>query len=255
MTSALRAPAVLCIGATDPTGGAGLARDLTTVAAAGAWGACAVTAITVQTAQGLQRLEPLDPVLVQEQIRAAATTRLSAIKIGVLPTVHIVEAVASVLGDLGLPVVLDPVGAASAGGSLAADGVPDAVVALLFPLVTLVTPNVSEATALTGLSIGDRDEQVRAAEGVRARGAGAVLLTGGHMNGPVASDVLVGGDGVRWFESPRREVGPTHGTGCALAAGIAAGLAQGFALADAIDKAKRWVERNLDSPLGLEWRS
>lgn len=246
--------AVLCIGATDPTGGAGLARDLTTLAAFGVWGAPVVTAVTVQDVNGLTRAEAMDPALVAEQIAAAISTPVHAIKIGALPTVDIVAVVADALRAVDVPSVLDPVVAASAGGALAAADVPDAIASALFPLVTVVTPNLSEAERASGLPIADRADQERAAVVIRSRGANAVLVTGGHLADEEAPDVLVDDQGSRWFTAPRRATAPTHGTGCALSSAIAAGLARGSLLDDAIEAAKEWVRRNLDTPLGLGWR-
>lgn len=236
--------AVLVIAGTDSSGGAGLARDVATLTCLGVEAQCAVTAVTAQTEREVTAVELLPPHLVQAQIDAAlATGRVAAIKIGMLGTSAIVEAVAeSIPPRARLPLVLDPVLAATSGGALLDAAGRAALVARLLPRTTLLTPNIPEAAALLeatpATSAAEVIEQGRA---LCARGAAAVLMKGGHASGARATDWLVTAEGrVHELGAPRL-TGARRGTGCALASAIAAGLAAGVTLELACRRAKEHV--------------
>jgi hydroxymethylpyrimidine/phosphomethylpyrimidine kinase len=235
-------PTVLVIAGTDSSGGAGVLRDVATLRDFGVTAACAVTAVTAQSDTSLLALSAMDPQLVQQQIAGAlAAHPVGAIKIGMLATAEIVRAVAASL-PTEIPVVLDPVRAASAGGALLT---PDAHAALLrdlFPRVTLVTPNLPEIAALlaepTATDATVAREQTHR---LLAKGCGAVLLKGGHASGAEAIDLLLTSAGVELELAKPRVTATLRGTGCALASAIAAHLARGSSLEAACREAKDYV--------------
>jgi hydroxymethylpyrimidine/phosphomethylpyrimidine kinase len=209
-----------------------------------------VTALTAQNTQRVLRvhLPPADFVAV-ELDAILDDIDVHAVKIGMLGSGEIARAVADRLKQTRAPIVLDTVLAATSGDAL---GTPDLIGVLrehLFPLVTLITPNLGEAASLADHPIpADVQGMQRIAERLHALGASAVLLKGGHLTGADATDVLFDGKSHRVFTSPRIEApGETHGTGCTLAAAIAAHLAKGSALGGAIDAAKRYLREALRS--------
>jgi hydroxymethylpyrimidine/phosphomethylpyrimidine kinase len=173
------------------------------------------------------------------------------IKTGMLARAETVEAVAGLIGDAGVPAVVDPVMVAKGGASLLEDRAVRAVREALGPRAALLTPNAPEAEALTGIRVADLDGQRRAAEALMRMGAGAVLLKGGHVAGDVVRDLLLSAAGERVFESPRVETRHTHGTGCTLASACAAGLAQGMALEAAVERARNYVLEAIRRAPGL----
>jgi len=235
---------VLVIAGTDSSGGAGLTRDVATLTHFGVEAQCAVTAVTAQTDREVTAVELLPPGLVQAQIGAAlATGRARAIKIGMLGAEAIVEAVTAVIPPREqLPLVLDPVLAASSGGVLLDAAGCVALAALLLPRATLLTPNIPEAAALLGAApAASASEAIAQGRALCARGALAVLVKGGHARGELATDWLVMAEGsVREFTAPRLAA-VRRGTGCALASAIAAGLAARLSLEAACQRAKEHV--------------
>lgn len=243
--------AVLVIAGTDSSGGAGLTRDVATLARFGIEALCAVTAVTAQTDTAVMAVERLPPLLVRAQIAAAlATTRVRAIKIGMLADAEIVTAVHAALPPEHAPIVLDPVLAASSGGELLDTEGRTALRERLLPRTTLLTPNISEAAMLLGTAPAtDEEQMVAQGRALCALGARAVLMKGGHAGGPLAIDWLVtGAGGIESFSAPRMPV-ERRGTGCALASAIAAGLASGLGLAAACDAAKRHITQVLRQTL------
>lgn len=243
----------LTVAGSDPSGGAGIQQDLKTFHALGVWGLSAVTAVTVQDTTGVAGWHPVPPEIVRAQIAASATDAgVDAMKSGMLPTAAHVEVVASSIDEHGIAaVVVDPVIAATSADPLADDAAIDAVRALLLPRALLVTPNAPEAERLAGVEVRTRAGQREAARALRALGARAALVTGGHLGGE-SRDVLVDADGeVHELAAPRVPGGPVHGTGCTLSAAIAAGLAAGMGLVAAVERAKRFVTAAIARPLAL----
>ena len=226
-------PRVLTIASSDSGGGAGIQADLKAFARCGAHGMSAIVALTAQNTLGVTAIEQLPPAFVREQIRAVLDDiGAGAAKTGMLFSSPIIEAVADELAGRDIPLVVDPVMMASSGARLL---LPDAVATLigrLFPLATVVTPNLPEAQALTGLATEDR---ARLAEHLVAMGAGAALVTGGH--GAQPADHLFDGRRHRSIPVPRYDVAATHGAGCTHSAALAAGLAAGLSLPDAAEQA------------------
>jgi hydroxymethylpyrimidine/phosphomethylpyrimidine kinase len=244
----VKPPVALTIAGTDSGGGAGIAADLKTFAAHGVWGTCAVAAVTAQNTVFVGEIQTIAPVVVTAQIGAVATDiGVSATKTGMLGEAGVVNAVAAAVDEWDLhPLVVDPVAVSTSGAELATAGGIAAMRNRLLPLADLVTPNLTEAAALAQWPepSGEREEVERLAFAVLELGAAAVLVTGGHLPGPEASDLLVtrdGGSQRLWFTGPRLDAANTHGTGCVLSAAITARLARGEELVQAIEGAKAFV--------------
>ena len=244
---------VLIIAGSDSGGGAGLQADLKTVTALGGYAATAVTAITVQNTLGVTGVLPVPADMVTAQARAVLDDiGADALKTGMLGDIAMVETVAAILDSAaGIPAVVDPVMTAKGGAALLATDAMDAVRRLMVPRAWLLTPNVPEAEALTGLSIASLDDQRRAGEALLALGARAVLMKGGHLDGERVSDLLLTPQGETLFESARLETRHTHGTGCTLASACAAGLAQGMPLEAAVARAWAYVQEAIARAPGL----
>ena len=238
----------LTIAGTDSGGGAGIAADLKTFAAHGVWGTCAVTAVTAQNTALVGQIQLLAPSVVTAQIGAVVTDMgVAAVKTGMLGGSRVVGAVAGAVEEWGLrPLVVDPVAVSTSGSELATPGGLAAIRSHLLPVAELVTPNLSEAAALAEWpgAPSDREGMERLAFDVLDLGPAAVLLTGGHLPGPDAADVLVTRTGrgqAHWLVTPRLDRRTTHGTGCVLSAAITARLARGEELVQAIEGAKAFV--------------
>jgi hydroxymethylpyrimidine/phosphomethylpyrimidine kinase len=231
--------ALTCAGS-DPSGGAGVQVDLRTFAALETWGLSAITALTAQTPSAVRAAVPVDPALVTAQLEALLEAfPVGAAKTGMLATAAVCTAVADALPD-DLPLVVDPVMAATSGGRLLDPDAVSVLVERLLPRAALLTPNLGEAAALVGRPVRTIDEMREAAELLRGLGAAAVLVKGGHGAGPEAVDLLVDDDGAFPFVGPRYPW-DTHGSGCCLSAAIAARLAQGADLRTAVRDGKAVV--------------
>ena len=233
------APIALTIAGSDPTGGAGLQLDLQVFALHGVHGMAVPTALTVQTTQGVKKTNPVFPSVVAEQITALLLdVRPGALKLGMLGTDDIVLSVSNALARWDVPRVVDPVFRASDGTFLLEQRALGNLVERLIHGAALVTPNIPEAEALTG-----ETNPERAAPLFLEMGAQAVLVKGGHAAG-APDDYLATQDGTKlWIRGTRSDVGPVHGTGCALSAAIAARLARGESLEPAVRGAKDYVAR------------
>jgi hydroxymethylpyrimidine/phosphomethylpyrimidine kinase len=233
----------LTIAGSDPGGGAGIQADLKTFAAFGVYGASAITAITVQNTLGVEAVAPLAADLVIAQIEASAgDLSIDATKIGMLATAAIVEGVAAAIEELELPlIVLDPVLVSSSGERLLdSDGV-QAMISELLPRARVVTPNIPEAEALSGVRIASPEDARGAARRIHEMGASAVIITGGHAGGTEVVDLLFDGHEFHEIRAPRIESRHTHGTGCTFSSAVAASLALGEHLVDAARRAQRYV--------------
>jgi hydroxymethylpyrimidine/phosphomethylpyrimidine kinase len=243
---------VLIIAGSDSGGGAGIQADIKAVTMLGAYAATAITAITVQNTLGVSGVFPLPLDLIEQQARAVLDDiGADAIKTGMLGTVEVVERVAAILDTSDAAVVVDPVMVAKGGASLLAPNAVEAVKALMIPRATLLTPNAPEAEALTGLTVDDLDGQRRAGEALLRMGAKAVLMKGGHVEGPTVIDLLMAADGETLLEGPRIDTTSTHGTGCTLASACAAGLAKGLPLEVAVAEAWAYVAEAIRRAPGL----
>lgn len=243
----MRPPVALSIAGSDPSGGAGIQADLRVFAAFGVFGAAAITSITVQDTVGVRRVESLDPPLIREQIEVVIEDLAPrAIKIGLLPDPAVVQVVAAALPrSRESSVVLDPVLVATSGDALASAEVCDALVRAVLPRAVIVTPNLAEAARLAGWPVVGAESLVDCARAIQARGASAVLIKGGHLEGD-ALDVLLMPTGEVFELRAKRIPGPpVHGTGCALSSAIAARLACGDDLVQAVRTAKQWLHERI----------
>ncbi len=235
---------VLAIAGSDPSGGAGAQADIKTFAALRCYGMAAITALTVQNTRGVLAVHPIAPEIVAAQIEAVfADIAVDAVKVGMLATAENAEAAASALARVkARNIVVDPVLAASQGVRVSGAGLAGTILRRLAPLADLVTPNLAEASALTGLPLaGSVEEAAAQARALVAAGAKAALVKGGHLRGaPI--DALFDGGEITLFPGRRIDTPNTHGTGCALSSAIAAHLAQGAPLAAAVRMAKDWLE-------------
>jgi hydroxymethylpyrimidine/phosphomethylpyrimidine kinase len=241
---------VVSIAGSDCSGGAGIQADLRTIEAAGARAATVVTAVTAQGARGVLRVQVLSAELVRAQLDAVLDDpRVAALKSGMLGDAEVVRTVAQALRSRApLPFVLDPVLAASDGTPLCAAGAEGVLVAELFPLATVVTPNALEAGRLSGLRVRTLADAERAGRRLIAAGARAVLVTGGHLDEERGTDLLVTAAESVPFPGEWIDGRPTHGTGCVQSAAIAARLAAGASLVEAVRAARRLVVEALAAP-------
>ncbi|WP_382160394.1 bifunctional hydroxymethylpyrimidine kinase/phosphomethylpyrimidine kinase [Hydrogenophaga sp. ANAO-22] len=235
---------VLSIAGSDSGGGAGIQADLKTFAALGCYGMTAITALTAQNTLGVSGIHGVPPEMLKAQLSAVLEDiGVDAVKIGMLHAPDIVRTVAWALRHYEVKqVVLDPVMVATSGDRLIAPDTVQVLVDELFPLATVVTPNLDEAALLLGRPIAHADELETAARDLLALGAKAVLLKGGHLPGDEVADLLVSGDGpAQRLASPRIASRNTHGTGCTLSSAVAAYLALGNPLDQAVAKARSYI--------------
>ena len=236
-------PRALSVAGSDAGGGAGIQADLNTFGAFGVYGTTAITAVTVQSTVGVSGFQEIAAETVAAQIRAVAEDiGVDSAKTGMLASAPIVEAVAdAVIGSEIPALVVDPVFVSKHGHRLLAE---DAVASLrerILPIATLVTPNLPEAAELAGIDAASRDDIRRVGEKLLALRAGAVLVKGGHLEGPTSDDLFLDGERAEWLESDRLPTRHTHGTGCVLSAAIAAELARGTELLEAVRSGKAFV--------------
>jgi hydroxymethylpyrimidine/phosphomethylpyrimidine kinase len=246
---------VLVIAGSDSGGGAGLQADIKTIMALGGYAMTAVTAVTVQDTRGVHFVHPVPPATVAAQIACVLDDiGADAIKTGMLGDSATVEAVCAVLQARarGIALVVDPVMAAKGGAELMGGMALQHLRRRLLPLAALVTPNLPEAEALSGMAIADEAAMRRVAAALPGLlGVPAVLLKGGHLPGAQVLDLLATAAGVLEFRAPRVAGRHTHGTGCTLASAIAVGLAQGMDLAGSIRRAHAYVQAAIRSAPGL----
>ncbi len=235
---------VLVVAGSDSGGGAGIQADIKAITAMGAFAATAITALTAQNTRGVHGVFPIPADFVAQQMRVVLTDiGADCIKIGMLSSAVIIAAVAGELAATApdVPVVLDPVMVAKGGAALLDAHAQHALIEHLLPRAALITPNVPEATALTGIAIAGIDDQRAAARALLDRGAAAALLKGGHLTDAQVTDLLLTSDGETVWQDPRIASRHTHGTGCTLASAIAAGIAQGLDLPAAVGRARAYV--------------
>lgn len=247
-------PAVLVIAATDSSGGAGLTRDVRVLTDFSVDALCVITAVTAQSDTSVSAVHPVPPEVIRAQLEAAFNTRrIDAIKIGMLGTRDVVEAIATGLppeAGTGIPVVVDPVLESSSGGVLLDAEGRAALLLELLPRTTLLTPNIPEAAALSGEPAAtDETGLIRQGKRLLGFGSRAILLKGGHGEGDSAVDFLIRSPDQSVDRiSSKRLPGSSRGTGCALASAIAAGLANATPLVDACHNAKSYVLGMLKEP-------
>jgi len=260
-------PIILTIAGFDPSSGAGVTADIKTIAAHACYGVACITALTVQSTSGVKRVESVDPGLISETLaELAADLDIAAVHIGVLGSAKVVKAVAdflsgtgSSLGKTRLPnIVLDPILKSSSGAELLDAAGTRLLIERLIPLADVVTPNVDEAEALTGIKVRNLDDMKAAANQLHSMGSKAMVITGGHLE--KATDLLSfttgrGGElkvEQEVFKAERQRSNSTHGTGCAFSTAMACHLALDRGLAEAALLAKIYVTAAIANghPLG-----
>jgi hydroxymethylpyrimidine/phosphomethylpyrimidine kinase len=258
-SSSVQIPKVLTIAGSDSGGGAGIQADLKVIAALGGYGMSVITAITAQNTLGVSRIQDIDLDVVEAQIDAVfMDIGVDIVKIGMLASPEIVRTVASALKRHGAKrIVLDPVLRATSGASLGGDDTAQAIIKELFPMATLVTPNLDEASLLLGREIIKPEDFKAAAQEFLDMGSQAVLIKGGHLDATHTqlTDFLMWRtieDGLEVIQSKefkhyRVNTVNTHGTGCSLSSAIAAYLANGHDLSHAVAKAISYVEAGLEA--------
>jgi hydroxymethylpyrimidine/phosphomethylpyrimidine kinase len=251
-------PVALTIAGSDSSAGAGIQADLKTFSALGVYGITAVTCVVAEIPGKVARIEPLSSEIVRAQIEVLAKNfPIAAIKTGLLCSAEIISTVARAIADLTrkVPLVVDPVMIATSGDRLLE---PDAIQSYeseLFPLATLIAPNLDEAAELLGQKIQDRQTMERAARALSEKYGVAVLLKGGHLFGEQAVDLLFANGKLVEFAAPFVHDVATHGTGCTYSGAITAGLANGLSLDDAIARAKEFVSMSIAQRLRWVSRS
>lgn len=244
-----RPPTALTIAGNDSSGGAGIQADLKTFSALGCYGMSVMTAIPIQNTLGVKSIHRIAPQCVQEQLRTVLEDLpVDAIKIGMLHLPEHIEIISQELKSVSSAIVLDPVMMAKNGCQLMTEEAIGLLKKRLFPLVTLLTPNLSEASALLGRETTSKNEMEQSARELIDWGLKAVLIKGGHLQHHLCEDCLCLSDDQKifWFSAPRIATKNTHGTGCTLSSAIAAYLARGFPLIKSINLAKSYLSKCIE---------
>lgn len=240
-------PCILTIAGSDSGGGAGIQADLKTFTALKAHGMSAITALTAQNTMGVQSVEPVSADFVRQQIESVVSDiGVDAVKSGMLVNEDIVHTVSECLERFSITsYILDPVIMSESGQELLSPEGVEAMKAELIPKALLITPNISEAEALSGLSINTQDDMEKAAVALFDLGPGYVLVTGGHLQGGQAVDILYDGIGIYPFVADKLDAKNNHGTGCTFTAALTAYHAKGFEIGESVAKAKYFVHNAL----------
>ncbi|WP_111780246.1 bifunctional hydroxymethylpyrimidine kinase/phosphomethylpyrimidine kinase [Rhizobiales bacterium] len=243
----------LTIAGSDSGGGAGIQADIKTFSALGAYAASVITAITAQNTRGVTAVEDISVATIVTQMEAVfSDLAVNAVKIGMVSRIETIAAIAERLRQQPQPVVLDPVMVATSGDRLLHEDAIETLRRELLPLATIVTPNLPEAALLTGTPIATTEKEItRQADAILKAGAKAVLIKGGHGEGPQSTDYLFADGNMQALSAPRVETKNDHGTGCTLAAAITAHLAKGCELREAVGLAKEYLNGALDAGRGL----
>ncbi len=247
-------PRVLIVAGSDSGGGAGIQADIKTLSALGSYAMTAITAITVQNTLGVTDVHAVPSAVVAAQMRSCLEDiGADAIKLGMLHSAELIDAVAEVLAEYPeIPVIADPVMVAKGGAALLQLEAVGALSNMILPLATIVTPNTEEAAVLLGSPVADEAAAEKAALELSERYDTAVLLKGGHLSGAGVQNLLMQpGGAMQRFVSPRLDTPHTHGTGCTLASAIAAGVATGLPLSCAVRHACAFVHAAIANAPGF----
>ncbi len=246
-------PICLTIAGLDPSGGAGVIADIKTFSAFGCFAAAAVASVTFQNTVGVFGAVHQTADSVRRQVEPVFSDYdVATVKTGMLPNREIIETVADIMRERGvINLVVDPVVRSTSGFDLIDEAALEALVEGLFPLATVITPNIPEAERIAEMSIVTKEDVASAAEKMHRLGARNVLIKGGHLEAMKATDHLFTADGVETFAAEYIETTATHGTGCTLAAAITANLALGESLSSAVRIAKEFVTEAIRTAPGL----
>ena len=242
----------LTIAGSDCSGGAGIQADLKTMTMNGVFAMSAITALTAQNTTGVRAIEEATPEFLKDQIDAVfEDIRPDAVKIGMVASSELIRVIADRLRcHKAKNVVVDPVMVATSGSSLMKNDAVQTLTRELFPIATLVTPNIPEAEVLSGMSVHTKEDMEQVAKVIGDTYGCAVLLKGGHSVND-ANDLLYANGETVWFTGKRIDNPNTHGTGCTLSSAIASNLAKGFTLAESVQRAKEYISGALSAMLDL----
>lgn len=242
----------LTIAGSDSSGGAGIQADIKTMMANGVYAMSAITALTAQNTMGVSGIFEATPEFVGQQIDSIFTDiRPDAVKIGMVSSKGIIEMIADKLKEYeAINIVVDPVMVATSGSKLISDDAVDELTTKLFPLATVLTPNIPEAEILAGMTITNEEEMIAAAKKISEAFQCACLLKGGHKVND-ANDLLYHDGEYNWFYGQRIDNPNTHGTGCTLSSAIASNLAKGYGLVESVQRAKDYISGALSAMLDL----
>lgn len=243
---------VLTIAGSDPSGGAGIQADIKTITVHKMYAMSAITALTAQNTTGVYGIFEVTPEFVGQQLDCIFNDiRPDAVKIGMVSNSKIISTIADkLLLHKAENIVVDPVMVSTSGSRLLNERATDMLLTRLLPIGTVITPNIPEAEAISGLTIRNKDDMVRAAEKISESVRGGVLIKGGHFE-DTADDLLLSDGKLNWFTSERIDNPNTHGTGCTLSSAIACNLAAGFSLEESIVRAKDYITGALKAGLDL----
>lgn len=243
---------VLSIAGSDSSGGAGIQADIKTISMNGVYAMSAITALTAQNTVGVQGVMEVTPEFLGQQIDSVFTDiRPDSVKIGMVSSTGLIEVISERLNFYNAEkIVVDPVMVSTSGCKLIKDDAIETLKKKLFPMATVLTPNIPEAEILSGQKITSKDEMEKAALLIEQKFNSAVLLKGGHSIND-ANDLLVSGGKIKWFSGKRINNPNTHGTGCTLSSAIASNLANEYSLEESVERAKEYICGALNSMLDL----
>jgi hydroxymethylpyrimidine/phosphomethylpyrimidine kinase len=245
---------VLIIAGSDSGGGAGIQADIKTVTALGGFAMTAITALTAQNTEGVFGIHEVPIEFLRQQMELVLRDiGADCVKTGMLHSVAVIETVAATLDAEAprVPLVVDPVMVAKGGHRLLEESALGAMIDVMLPLATVLTPNLAEAELLAGIEIRDVDGMRRAGQILLDKGPKAVLVKGGHLAGDRLTDLLITREGEMVYAGTRIVTRHTHGTGCTTASAIAAGIAQGLGLEPAVRRARAYVRTAIETAPGL----
>ncbi len=242
----------LTIAGSDCSGGAGIQADLKTMTMNGVYAMSAITALTAQNTTGVRAIQESTPAFLKEQIDAVFEDIYpDAVKIGMVSSTELIHVIAERLKFYKAKnIVVDPVMVATSGSALMKSDAVNSLIEELFPIASLITPNIPEAQVISGLTIESKEDMTKAAKKIWDEHHCAVLLKGGHSVND-ANDLLYADGEAVWFEGKRIDNPNTHGTGCTLSSAVAANLAKGFTLNESVKRAKAYISDALSDMLDL----
>lgn len=243
---------VLTIAGSDCSGGAGIQADMKTMTAKGIYAMSVITALTAQNTTGVYDIMDVPKDFVEKQLDCVFTDIFpDAVKIGMVSNTSIIEMIAIKLKEYKAKnIVLDPVMVSTSGNNLLKKEAANSLFNKLFPLATVITPNIPESEILSGIVITSAQDMISAAKIISKKYKGAILIKGGHQQND-ANDLLYNDGVIRWFKGERIDNPNTHGTGCTLSSAIACGLARGYSLEKSIEEAKAYLSNALKADLNL----
>ena len=233
----------LTIAGSDSSGGAGIQADIKSMSANGVFAMSVITAITAQNTMGVFGIEDISPEMIKSQIKVIFDDiKVDAVRIGMVSKIESIKAISEALREIKdlPPIILDPVMVSTSGYKLLSDDAKETLIKELFPLATLITPNLPEVEEILGIKVEDMEEMKEAAKELKKLGAKYVLIKGGHLKND-ATDLLFDGENFIYFKEQKINTNNTHGTGCTLSSAIAANLAKGMKIEDAVREGKEYI--------------